>query len=216
MFVKEIENIKKFLQEQYTDFEIMREKPLVYRTPAGSLIFKPVKYFDHPRFIRDLSLMITGYYSIFQKLEFLSNENFKNKDEISRAITQVTIFNSTKLYQDFVVVALPRFISTWSIYSKDNKKISKCSKRKMRKVLSYFTTDELIEMFLCLFVFNYDIVAKKNFAVLKRLGLTKAQDTTSTGQLQKKKVVQFPKLTLKPLPKSDWELIERAREQIEK
>jgi len=203
-------DVKSLLKERCTDFDIMRERPLIFSAGGAHLVCAPVKWKDHPAFIQDLTRTIARYYEIFEKVEFLSSDEFKNAGALERAVSQIALFDGTRQYEQFIKKGLPAFLQKWAFtLDKKEQKIVKISKRKLSYVLDCFYVDELLEVFFAIFVFNYDVVKKKTFDFLTRLQIVPSQPTTSldsfTGTNQES---PMPKYSPKQFSKSDLAQLE--------
>lgn len=205
---KKYYDVTRLLQERITDFEIMREDPIVFRAGSSHIVCKPVKYYKHYDFLDDLAKMFTKYGEIFSKIDFISANEFKDKDKIVKMVGQMTLFSTTKEYKKFTKKGLPSFIKTWAYKIKGNE-IVKLTNRDIKKFMGEFTIDELIEVLLTIFNFNYSIVKKKIFGFLQVLndkGVGSQEDMISSNHT-KNKVVQMPKFSLKPFSKSTLKLM---------
>lgn len=159
---EDLYEVRDILQENFTDFDIQRQRPLVFKAGKEYLVCAPVQWKRHPAFIQDLSRIIAFHLEIFEKVEFLTSVEVQNKDAIGKAITQITIFNGSRQYERFVKNDLPSFIRKWAFtLNRKNEKIIPLSRRKAGKILSSFLVDELLEVFFAIFVFNYDVVKKR-------------------------------------------------------
>ncbi len=207
-------SVKEILQEQTTDFDIVREKPLTFKAGGHYLVCAPVRYYEHPQFIKDLTEIIGGYYEIFQKIEWLSSENYRDDNAISRAVHQVNIFDNSASYGNFIRKVLPGFIQRWGYTIRQDKlfradALIRIPRMRARKILSAFSVDELLQVFFTLFVFNYDIVQKKNFDLLSRLqsGGSRQLMTLSDGS-RKKKTLRMPNYNAGRYSESDLQVFE--------
>lgn len=173
-------DVKSLLQERSTDFDIMRERPLIFSAKGRHLVCAPVKWRDHPAFVQDLARLLTRYYEIFQKVEFLSSDEYRESARLQQAIGQVALFDGTRAYRLFVTRGLPRFFRKWAFtLDRKEKRIIRIRRRHLTRILDCFSVDELLEVFFCLFVFNYDIVKKKTFNFLTHLQIAPQAPTTS-------------------------------------
>lgn len=205
------------LQNNVTDFDIMREKPLSFKAGAEYLVCCPLRYYEHPAFIRDLLVILEKNKEIFVKVEFLSHLDYRDKNAISNAINQITIFNDTKGYKKFITKDVPRFIKKWgrTLSKKDLKKFEqgkleriefiKMNNKQSKNILSKFTADELLQILMSIWVFNYDVVKKKCLLFIQKLSLDLNDMPESTKQQilqkgQKEKVV-MPPFSMKPYNK---------------
>jgi len=211
-----LHSAKEVLQENITDFDIMRERPLAFRAGGNFLICSPVKYYEHPAFIKDLIKMLMNYKDIFVKVSFLSSIDYKDQSAIQNAIDQITIFNETKMYKKFIQKAVPTFIKRWgkTIRQKDIKKFEagkidkidyvKLTSRSAKKAIDNYSADELLYILMAIWVFNYDIVKKKCLFFMASLNL----DTENTQEFiklressTKSKPVVMPEFSMKPYSK---------------
>jgi len=184
-------SVKEILQENYTDFDIVRERPLTFHSGGQYLVCAPVRYYEHPRFIKELCSIIGGFHEILSKVEWLSSQDYKEDPAVTRAVNQITLFSNTASYDRFINKALHGFISRWAYTIRKNKLI-RIPRRKAKRILGCFSVDELIQVFFTIFVFNYDIVRKKNFDLFRRLRGNPA-DTMYSGSSGEKRTVQMPK-----------------------
>ena len=209
------------LQNNVTDFDIMREKPLSFRAGAEFLICCPVRYYEHPAFIKDLVRILARNREIFQKVEFISHLDYRDKNVIADAINQITIFNEAKSYDKFITKDVPRFIKKWArtIPRSDIKKYEsgkveriqfvEISNRQAKRILSNFTADELLEILMTIWVFNYDVVKKKCLSFIQKLSvdMSGTQESMEHAKLLKEqKKVDMPKFSMKPYSKEDLDI----------
>ena len=195
-------SVKEILQENVNDLDIMREKPVTFKAGGEFLVCRPVKYYEHPKFLRDLGTLLLTYKEIFAKIEWLSIEGFKEDPELTKAVAQITIFNTSAEYESFCMKGLPWFITEWC-YTIKKDKLIKLKKRKAKRILENFTVEDMFKVMMTLYVFNYDIVKKNMFNLLGNL--TGEKPKTNTGHstsYKKKKDVQMPKFSEKPFSKS--------------
>ncbi len=209
MFEAGLISPKEILQEQYTDFDILREKPLVFKAGDQHLVCAPIKWHEHPEFILDLSKMLTRYFAIFKNIEFLSTELMKNEGAVKNLISQVMVFQNTREYKRFVKKDMPSFIIRWAI-TIENEKFVRISKLKARTILEPFHIDELLQVLFTLYCFNYDLVKQNTLDFISRLsvgGNGQARSTSSASTTATER--QMPKYSSRPYPKSTLELFAR-------
>jgi len=200
MFEKSSYNLKELLHENFTDFDIIREKPMVFKVGEIMIIIAPVKVKDSPLFLRQMTGLILKYYEIFANLEFLSAHNFKDENIVKDLINKVTIFTADKKYRKFIKDVID-FIYQWGFTVKGkNEKIVRL-KNKSKRILNNFHADEIICMLFTLFVYNYDIEKKNCLEFLKVFSLQeqkgKSSQPADTSKTQKERVV-MPKYLEKP------------------
>lgn len=226
---EELYNPNELLQENWIDFDIMREKPLVFRSGDSHLVVKPLLNRDTPLFLKDLFKILGRYYAFFQEVEFLTAENYKNKSQISQAVNSITFFNSTDGFSDLVRKDIPAFIRRWGftvkrertfmqklLGSEGNFRFVKISRRKAKRILSDYTTDELLQVFFSIVVFNYDIVKKKTMEFLQMFRnsdslMNPTTFSTSTGKHGNQ--FQFPEYSEKPFSEATWKQLEQLNFQ---
>ena len=195
-------SVHEILQEQVTDFDIVREKPLTFMASGKYLVCAPVRYYNHGRFVQELTRLLTNYYEIFQKVEFVTSANFKNENEMLRAVQQVTLFSASKDYRKFIAKEIPAFIKRWA-YTIRGKRIVKI--RNAKRLLKGFSSDELLQVFFAIFVFNYDIVKKKTFDFLSRIRSGNLRNPMSLDS-SISTVGAMPRYSKKRYSKSDLDL----------
>ncbi len=200
-------DVQSLLQERSTDFDIMRERPLIFSARGKHLVCAPVKWREHPAFVQDLTRTISRYIEIFQKVEFLSSDEFKNSGAIDGALKQIAVFDGTRQYDRFIRKGLPDFLRKWAFtLDRKEKKLIKLSRRSLNNILDCFSVDELLEVFFAIFVFNYDVVKKKTFDFLTRLQIVPSQPTTSLDSFTGTRPESpMPKYSPKQFSKSDLE-----------
>lgn len=205
-------DVKELVRSKVDDLSIVRQEPAFFKAGNQFLVALPVKYWEHPYFIRDLAKMLLVYAEIFKKMEFLSIEAMKEKSTVEKMVHSVTIFSNTKEYLHFVKKGLPEFLIKWGrTLNKKENKIIKIKKRKSKKLFEHFTIDELLKVFMYIFAFNYDAVKKNNWDLLQKImpqtSVQKVQDTTYSGIKKKSLEEILPKFSNSPFSKSDLKVI---------
>lgn len=206
---------KEILQDHFTDFDILREKPLVFKAGDCHLVAAPIMWKEHPEFIVDLGKILSRNLDLFQNVEFLSASVMRDQSAITKLISQVRVFQATRQYKKFILKDMPKFIMRWAWTIDGNEDEEKFiplndNKKKAVKILDAFHVDELLYVLFAIFCFNYDLVKQNTLDFISRLsvgGTGQALQTSSASST--KTVCQMPKYSAKPYPKSTLELFER-------
>jgi len=199
------------MQEDYTDLDLYREKPIYFDNKKYILIVKPVSFKNHDIFLCEMARLIFANYDIFAALDFLNSYNYKDKNAVNTLIEKIGIFTADKKYTKFKKDAL-KFIAKWIYISKRKETLTpKHNKRKARKCLDDIEPSEFIYILFLLFVYNFDIVKKNSIEFLKmfRGGIEiEGQKLENSSFGTSKKVLAIPKYSPKPFSKSTLKLIE--------
>ncbi len=198
-------NVKEILQEHVTDFDIMREKPLSFTAGGRHIVCLPVRYYEHGQFVRDLSRLLTSYYRIFQKVEFLSAQNCLDTGAVNSAINQITIFDNTVEYRKFITKEIPAFVRRYCRTIRGEKLVKI---HRVKSLIKHFSADELLQVFFTVFVFNYDIVKKKTFDFLTRLQTGRPANSIYSGSFTRANTALMPKYSERPFSRSDLQSLE--------
>jgi len=202
------------MQDQITDLDIYREKPFVFDNGQGLLlIVKPVLFKEHDIFLKDMSKIIIENYEIFANLDFLSHENYKEKESVDKLVAKVSIYTANKKYSVFKKRAT-KFILKWSFVNK-KKRIIKYThnKRLCKQFLNSIEPSEFVYILFLLFVMNFDIVKKNLLELMKMfqkdliIEFNIQMGTSSLGILEK--VVVMPKYSVEPFNKLTLDLLEQ-------
>jgi len=201
-------NLKELLQDNYTDFDIIREKPMVFKVGDVMIICAPAMAKDSPLFLKQMSHLILEYYEIFENLEFLASHNFRDKNIVKDLIDKVTVFTASKKYSRFIKDAID-FIYEWGYTVKGKGKKVVRIKSRPKRILNNFHADEILYMLFVLFVYNYELEKKNCLEFLKIFELQEPREKSSvlTGNLktQKERVV-MPKFSTKPYNKETLDI----------
>jgi len=200
MFEKGSYNLKELLHENFTDFDVVREKPMVFKVGEVHIVIAPVKVKDSPLFLKQMSKIILQYYEIFANLEFLSSHNYRDENVVKDLISKVTIFTADRKYKQFIKDAI-KFIYRWGYTVKGKKDKIVRIKNRARRILNNFHADEIIHMLFVLFVYNYDIEKKNCIEFLKMFSLQEQNEKSSQragGLKTQKERVVMPKFSEKP------------------
>jgi hypothetical protein len=205
-------NLKELMQENYTDMDIIRERPLVFKMGKVHIVIQPVKWLDHPYFLKTMAKMIMKYHTIFANLEFLSIYNYKENEAIKKLINEVTLFSNNKLYSKFIKDCV-KFIKEWGFvaYGDEENESIEIQKIKSEKIFEDYRADEIIYMLFAIFVFNYDLVKKKTLEFLTMFKAEKKGKTKrgTFGSGLKSKVTKMPKYQDSPYNKRILQLFEQ-------
>lgn len=208
---KYLYSVKEILQENVNDFDIMREKPITFRAGGQFLVCCPIRYYEHPRFLNDMTMLLVKYSEIFSKAQFLNSKEFRRKTQIERAVATVTLFSHKKYYKNFIRKEIHNFIRKWSFAIK-NEKLVKISRWKAKKFLSAFSVDEILQIFFTIYVFNFDIVKKKTSEFLSQIILPESQQNTTISNITtKSSAPKIPRYSAKPMRKSDLDSLDQMR-----
>ncbi len=214
-------NPKELLYEKYTDFDIMREKPVVFTIGGFAIVIMPVTIKDSPLFIKEMSRVMVQHYEIFQNALFFTAKDYRKKRKITKVVDSITMYANTKSYRRFMKKTAPAFIRQWA-YTVDGDsfiRMNKVSRWKVRKAIEMLTPDELIQVFFTILTFNYDIVKKKTAEFLKTLGvdsLTETDHTASSNSTTRNSYFQMPEYSPKPFSEQTLNLLEQQSSTIDK
>lgn len=207
---KNFYSISELLQENYTDLDIIREKPMVFKVGKIYIVIQPVTVGYHRKFLKDMIRILNKYYWIFVDLEFLSSQNLRDENVITDLISKVKIHSSNRKYKKFLKESV-KFISKWGYYAKIKNEKVKRIKGKV-KILNGFYADEIIHMLFVMFVYNYDLVKKNCLQFLKmfqgRESSAKSTSRLDTSRRQRERVV-MPKFSTKPYSKGTLKIFEK-------
>lgn len=202
------------MQDQFQDLSIVRDKPLIFDNERGLLlIIQPVMYIEHDLFLKDMAKIIVKYYEIFESLNFLNTLNYKDKEEINKLVSKVSIFTANKKYSEFKKDTV-KFVSKWSFVSKIKRKVGlKHKPRLCKKYLKTVTPSEFIHILFLIFVMNFDIVKKNLIELMRTIHIKVTTDSNTMMDMSSpgilKKVVVMPKFSPNPLPESTLSLLEQ-------
>jgi hypothetical protein len=202
--------LTELLQDNFTDLDIYREKPMTFKNGEIILVIKPVGFIEHDKLLKDMAQLLIRYFEIFNTVDELTAYNYKANEAIKILINKMAIYTATKKYSKFKKDA-SKFICKWAFISKEKKVIElKHDKRLCKKFLKIIEPSEFIYILFLIFVFNFDIVKKNTIEFLKMFQsegvMNSKQDIQLTGS--KDKVVQMPKYSEKPFSKSILKLLE--------
>ena len=209
---KEHYTLQELLQENYTDLDLYREKPLTFKRGRLYLLIRPVSYGEHPAFLKEMGRHVIKYRQIFGELDFLSSSNYKEKSIIQDLTTKVMLFSAGRRYKRFMRET-ESFILRWGYFAEErNGKIIRTSPSLLakRRFLSEFQADEIIYILFLMFVFNYDIVKKKTlsfFALFQDENRNSAKRKSSS--ISKRREFRLPKFSEGPFNKSVWRSLEK-------
>ena len=198
------------IQNNFSDLDIYRETPFVFESEKFNLIIKPVTISEHANFLRGMVNLMVLYYEIFNNLEFLSTQDYTEKDTVNKLVAQVKIFSGNILYKKFVK-DVSKFIYKWAFIQKGKKLFH--SKRKSKKIVQNLEPDQFIYILFLLFVFNFDIVKKNTLEFLKMFSdekiTTPMTDGVSSLTGNMKKDTPMPKYSKRPFSKLTLDLLEQ-------
>ena len=200
-------SLKELLQDKFTDLDIIREKPFVFKVNKYLLITTPVYFGEYDKFLHDMSYMLQEYYKVFIDLDFLTALNYRDPGAIEKIVAHVKIFEANEDFRKFQKDTI-EFVSKWVFVSTKKRGTVKLkhSKKKAKKALKIMKGDEVVHLLFLLFVFNFDVVKKnlgalmKNFIGEEQPRKSKSSPPTQSSKTVKKKVV-MPKYSEKPYPK---------------
>ncbi len=168
-------NPRELLAEKWTDFDVMRAKPIAFRSGGSVIVCMPVTYREHPVFLKDMSSLIVSYYEIFRNAVWLSSRTYRDRERLQKVVDSVTLFAGTKSYEKFITHGVPRFIARWAWTVRrdgDEERFVRIrSRRAGLKLLNPFLADEILKMLFTIFVFNYDMIKASAADFLRTLGL---------------------------------------------
>ena len=216
---KPLYNPKELLTERWIDFDIMREKPLIFKNGKNILAVMPLTHGDSPRFLKELAAIIIKYYKFFQGISFLNSFDYSSKAKINKILSKLSIYNSTKEYEQFISKAVPDFIKEWGFFVKGGKYYRIKTRFFTSRFIKNLTADELIQMFFSIIVFNYDIVKKKTLDFMKKMEIISPEEmkmkvsrsSSSTGRPTN--LYQLPTYSEKPFSKESLKVIEQQSSQ---
>lgn len=216
-------NLTEMMQGNYTDLDIYRRKPEMFRSGNYAIVIAPVTLEKHDKLLNDIGVLLYRYHPIFENLEFLSHSNYKDQNELSKLIEQMNVFNLTQpyFYSKFKKEAM-KFILKWAYVIKIPNHISDNennptkidlmkSKRICKKVLNKTAPDTFIKILFLIFVYNFDLVKKNTLEFLKMFQRKSQEETKSDISFSgnKGKVVPMPKYSKKPFNKSALNSLEK-------
>lgn len=202
------------MQDQFQDLSIVRDKPLIFNNERGLLlIIQPVMYVEHDLFLRAMAKIIVRYYEMFESLNFLNTLNYKDKEEVNRLVSKVSIFTANKEYSKFKKDSI-KFICRWAFVSKVKRSIYfKHNSRLCKKYLKTVTPSEFIHILFLIFVMNFDIVKKNLIELMRTIHIKVTTDSSMMTDMSSpgilKKAVVMPKYSRNPLPESTLNLLEQ-------
>lgn len=188
------EQLTRTLQGNYSDYDILREKPFVIQKGEYHIMFPPCKFFELPDFLNDTYGLLTKWSSFFDELELLNYQQIHDDTQLAVYIEKLRLYN-VKALKKQTVNDIAKYVQTWGkVYSK-GKEVS------FRKsILKEFTFDELVVAFAALVVYNEEIPKKKVQKILEKIkqatGQVNYTGTTSKGDSL------YPKWADIPLSKS--------------
>jgi len=212
------------MQENYTDLDIYRQKPAIFKSGRFALVVTPVRLKEHDIFLNDMATLIYDNFHMLKNLEFISAFDYSEKEAMKKMLDHVLLFqlNEPYHYRKFkndamafinrwaYTIKLPKHISNDKMYSTRTK--LKRSKRKCRKIINNMTPDTFIKILFLLFVYNFDLVKKNTLEFLKMFQISEETETMKQGissSGSKKKEDQMPKFSTKPFSKSTLSLLEK-------
>ena len=201
------------MQDNYSDLDLYREKPIFFENDGLILTIKPVPFREHDIFLKEMASLIFEHYEIFQTIDFLNAYNYQDPDSVNKLMQKIGVFTADKKYGIFRKEAR-KFVIKWAFISKKKATIKpKHSRSKIKKFLESVEPSEFIYMLFLLFVYNFDIVKKNTIEFLKMFrtnieieSQVQKSDTSSVGTLRK--VVAMPKFSQSPFSKSTLNLLE--------
>jgi len=205
-------DVIQLMQDNFTDLDIFREKPFVFKSGKYLVVVAPVKFGEHYQFLKEMHSFVLDYLDILGKLDFLSAFDYKDEEVYKKLIEQVKFFEANNRYNSFLKEA-SIFISKWGYVTKKKNKgdvILKHSRRRLKRLIKNWHADEVIYFLFLLFVYNFDI-AKKNLLEFLQIfqGEVKQRGKSSkhmqSSRTPKKKVV-MPKYSEKPYSKETLDI----------
>jgi hypothetical protein len=199
------------MQDNYTDLDLYREKPLYFDNKKYIVAVKAVPFKEHDIFLQEMARLIFEHYEIFISLDFLNSYNYKDAKAVNTLMEKVGIFTAEQRYTHFKKDAF-KFMTKWTFVSKKKAVLNfKRNKRLSKKCLKKIEPSEFIYILFLLFVYNFDIVKKNSIEFLKmfRGGIeieNQTMEKSSSGI--SKKVIAMPKFSPKPFSKSTLNLLE--------
>ena len=208
--------IKELIQDNYSDLDIMKEKPIAFKKGNYYIIAAPVRFIEHDEFLQHMASLMVKYYEIFQQIDLLTSFNYNKPGIMEQVINSLAIFQASKKYKKFMKDVF-KFCAKWSCVAKESDKEAKRNKRLVKKVIMQFNPSEIIYLLYVLFVFNFDIVKKNTIQFLAMFTGQEIKDeqwhsgTLSAGT--SKKVLKMPQYSENPLPRSVLDLLEEQSRQ---
>ena len=201
------------MQDQYTDLDIYREKPFTFKAGKLILIVAPVKYIEHDIFLKEMAKIIIANYEIFSNIEFLTHQNYKDKDAVEKLVDKVKLFTADYNYKRFKKQAA-KFICRWAFVTKQRENIKlKHNKRLCKKFLNETDPSEFTYILFLIFVQNFDCVKKNLLELMKIFNKDLiVESSTQTGTSSdgiSRRVVVMPKFSREPFSQSDLNLLEQ-------
>lgn len=200
------------VQDNYTDIDLYREKPMLFDNGTWILIIRPVPYREHDIFLKEMAALIFEHYEIFHELEFLSAFDYKSDEAMSKVVEKVGIFTANKKYSIFKKDSI-NFVKKWGYISKKKEYLTPERKpKKIKRFLEDVEPSEMIYILYLIFVFNFDIVKKNTIEFLKMFTGDITLETSTPGTSSdgtSKRVVVMPKFSRKPFSKSTLNLLEK-------
>lgn len=208
--------IKELLQNNYTDLDILKEKPIAFVKGEDVIIAQPVKFIEHDEFLQEMSGLLMKYYEIFKQIDLLTMFDYKKAGVLEQVVNSLTIYQASKKYSKFIKDTI-KFCAKWCYVSKKSNTYAKRSKWRAKKVLRELNPAELIYLLYVLFVFNFDIVKKNTIhflAMFTGQEISKEQWQSGTSSVgTSKKVLIMPPYSESPLPASVLDLLEEQSRQ---
>jgi len=213
-------DLTELMQENFTDLDLFREKPFVFKSGKCFLVVAPVTVREHDKFLKHMCKMVLKYYEVFQNLEFLSSSDFKDKETVSRIVKEVNLFNADRNYGKFMKSA-EDFIARWAFVTTQQKGnvvlayepgniVSalflgikrRHNSYRCRMMLRSIMPDEFIYILFLLFVYNFEIV-KKNLVhfleIFKLEAIGKGKSSKHMAMLKTSEILGLiPEFSAKP------------------
>jgi len=208
--------IKEIVQDNYTDFDILKEKPVSFKKGNYYIVAAPVRFIEHDEFLQQMASLMIKYYEIFKQIDLLTAFNYNKPGVMEQVMNSLTIFQASKKYKKFMKDVF-KFCVKWCYVAKEGNNEAKKNKRLAKKIILQFNPSEIIYLLYVLFVFNFDIVKKNTIQFLAMFTGQEMQDSQSQSGIlsagMNRKVLKMPKYSESPLPVSVLDSLEEQSMQ---
>lgn len=173
-------DLKELLYENHTDLDILRQKPLVFIDKLGNhLVIEPVRYFEHPLFMKMMGALLMEHKWAFDQIDFLSHENFESEESINEAINQLAILKVGEEYEKFIKDSHDLIFRWGKVFIKNTEnelievEYEEGEDDKERTaIVGNFHIDEFFRILLTLIYYNYFLVKKNLMDCLQVLQIS--------------------------------------------
>lgn len=208
--------IKEIVQDNYTDFDILKEKPVSFKKGNYYIIAAPVRFIEHDEFLQQMASLMIKYYEIFKQIDLLTAFNYNKPGVMEQVMNSLTIFQASKKYKKFMKDVF-KFCVKWCYVAKEGNNEAKKNKRLAKKIILQFNPSEIIYLLYVLFVFNFDIVKKNTIQFLAMFTGQEMQDSQLQSDISsagtKDKALKMPPYSENPFQASVLDLLEEQSRQ---